>query len=288
LTLATGCRPKPPAADFGSPRAALLTVAGELRRFEARDFYRQPFPVDLSGVNAFSAALVRLENFESLHPGVQTDVVEFLRGEALLCLRDYRAANDAFERAARLESELRPRAQERRALALSLEEKASFPPSQESVNESLELLDNRRAELRAFAQAVQGRPAKTLALLEAEQADVDWARAITQTRSLRAAGIEEAVDAWREVIGSHPESYLRMRHRLALAGLFEDLAEEYLEANSPSTLRFVREDFLRLADAARSVYWEIAGADGFPEKLVARARLEAMNQLVEEALRHRP
>src|SRR5690606_3053942 len=90
---ALGCRPKAPAVDFASPHATLLTIAGETRRFANQDLYRQPFPVDLSGINAFSAALARLENFERLHPGKQRDVVSILRGEALLCLRDYPAAS---------------------------------------------------------------------------------------------------------------------------------------------------------------------------------------------------
>jgi len=98
--LSAGCRPKPPAAEFASPHATLLTIAGETRRFASQDLYAQPFPIDLSGVNAFSAALARLENFERLHPGQQRDVVELLRGEALLCLRDYLAAAAAFGRAA--------------------------------------------------------------------------------------------------------------------------------------------------------------------------------------------
>ena len=91
-----------------------------------------------------------------------------------------------------------------------------------------------------------------------------------------------------EVIGLHPKSHLRMRHRLSLAEQYDQLVTEYLEVNPPGTLRFQRSDFEGLANMARRLYLEIALADGFPEKLVARARLEAVNLSVEETLRYVP
>jgi hypothetical protein len=289
---AFGCRPKAPAADFASPHATILTIAGETRRFASQDLYRQPFPVDLSGINAFAAALARLENFERLHPGEQRDVVALLRGEALLCLRDYPAAAAAFARAASATPEpaLRDRALARRSLAEELAAKSLYPSTEEerSVRGALEALDRRRAELRRYAATLKERPARPLAEIEAEQADVDWARAATQARSLRPDGADAALEAWAEVLRLHPESARRWRHRMALGLLLEELATEYLEANPSETLRFERAEFERLANAARTLYLDVSGADGFPEKLAARARLEAMNVLVEETLRHLP
>src|SRR5690606_24267514 len=159
------------------------------------DFYERPFPVDLSGVNAFAAALVRLENFQVLHPRAQRDVVAFLMGEARLCLRDYAAAAAEFDRAARLS----PADSPLRIAARELGELAAYPVSEAPIDAAVRLLDERRRALARFAAALADendadkRPATALARVEAEQADVDWARAIEQTRALRPGGAREAL-----------------------------------------------------------------------------------------------
>jgi hypothetical protein len=270
------------------PAEALTLVAADLRRFEEYDFYRLPIPADLSGVHAFAAALIRLENHERMHPGRLPDVVAFLKGEALLCLREYGAAARAFEEAMRAQTELAATSQRRREFALLMLELTRLPPGDLPVAEAIDALDRRREAILRRAEATTSRPEATLLRIETEGADVDWARAVSQARPLRADGIEAMVAAWRDVIRRHPRSNRRYAHRLALADEFSRLLDEYLEANPATTLRFDRAQFETLANEARRLYLEVAQADGFSEKLVGRARLEALSALVEETVRHVP
>ena len=68
----------------------------------------------------------------------------------------------------------------------------------------------------------------------------------------------------------------RLRHVLALAYLFDELAHEYVEAVPPSSLEFDPASFQELIDPATELYEGVAGHDGTPEKLEAARRLEAL------------
>ena len=62
---------------------------------------------------------------------------------------------------------------------------------------------------------------------------------------------------------------------LALADLYADLSEEYVEAHPPESLSFDPPSFHELVDGASQIYRAVASLDGTPEKLEAARRLEA-------------
>ena len=62
---------------------------------------------------------------------------------------------------------------------------------------------------------------------------------------------------------------------LALADLYADMADEYVQANPPEGLRFDPPTFQELVDSAARLYEVVANQDGSTEKLQAQQRLEA-------------
>ena len=62
---------------------------------------------------------------------------------------------------------------------------------------------------------------------------------------------------------------------IALANLYVDIAEEYVDAHPPESLHFDATRFRDLTQAASQLYETVANQDGTPEKLEASRRLEA-------------
>ena len=79
----------------------------------------------------------------------------------------------------------------------------------------------------------------------------------------------------QRVVMRHGGSKNSSRHLLALAELYADLAEEYVDANPPESLRFDPARFQELIDTAARVFEMVASRDGTPEKLEASRKLEA-------------
>ena len=66
-----------------------------------------------------------------------------------------------------------------------------------------------------------------------------------------------------------------MRHLLALADFYAQLAREYTEAVPPASLAFDPARFSELSDASIQLYELVGSHDGRPEKLEATRKLEA-------------
>jgi hypothetical protein len=110
---------------------------------------------------------------------------------------------------------------------------------------------------------------------EIERTDVARADYFAALRQLLPDGDVRAAAERQRVVMRHPDSKNSSRHLLALAELYADLAEEYVDANPPETLRFDPARFQELIDTAARVYEMVAARDGTPEKLEASRKLEA-------------
>ena len=78
------------------PHENLLSILADLERYTGLDLYRHRAPLDPAGTNLYRASLVRLRNYERLHPDRYRDVVAFARGRALERLDDHEQAAEAF------------------------------------------------------------------------------------------------------------------------------------------------------------------------------------------------
>ena len=110
---------------------------------------------------------------------------------------------------------------------------------------------------------------------EIERTDVARADYFAALRRLIPDGDVRAAAERQRVAMRHHDSKNSSRHLLALAELYADLAEEYVDANPPESLRFDPARFQELIDTAARVYEMVATRDGTPEKLEASRRLEA-------------
>jgi hypothetical protein len=110
---------------------------------------------------------------------------------------------------------------------------------------------------------------------EIERTDVARADYFAALRRLLPDGDVRAAAERQRVVMRHPDSKNSSRQLLALAALYADLAEEYVDANPPESLRFDPARFQELIDTAARVYEMVAARDGAPEKLEASRKLEA-------------
>jgi hypothetical protein len=115
------------------------------------------------------------------------------------------------------------------------------------------------------------------AVVREEQERVDAARArfLVDTRRVVPDGDVRALAALQQLVSRHRESKNANDHLLALADLYAELAEEYVEAHPPESLDFDPPRFEELVEAAARLYEAVANQDGAPEKLEAGRRLEA-------------
>ena len=94
-------------------------------------------------------------------------------------------------------------------------------------------------------------------------------------RKLLPEGDVRAVAELQRVVVRHSESKNVNRHLIAMANLYAELAEEYVDAYPPESLLFDAARFRELSEAASQLYEMVANRDGTPEKLEASRRLEA-------------
>lgn len=276
------------------PTASVLEVVALLRRHVPDDTYRFEPARDFTGRNVFRASLIRLENLERVHAdalraGHLDDVISFAKARALERLRAYDLAAEQYRKAAAREGELRAEALRSAALCDALAEaiaigfepdrplppdtaRAPAPPDPEAA---LADFDRRVALLEAIEAEAAGSHQVFVAREEVERADRARARYFVARRKLAPDGDLRAIAELQRLVSRHRESRNANRNLLELAGLYAELAEEYVEARPPESLWFDPTVFQDLVDAASRLYEVVTNQDGAPEKLEAARRLEA-------------
>jgi len=289
---ALGCASKPGADPRYRPAENVLEVVAVLRAHVPDDTYRFEPARDFTGRNVYRSSLLRLESLERVHAealaaGHLDGVIAFAKGRSLERLRAFDLAADQYRHAAERDAAL---ADEALASARTCDELAAAaglavdlgrvsPETARVEPAELERVvadfDARGARLESLADAVAGTHYPPVVREELERTDV--ARA-DYFRSLRAAlpdGDVRAAAELQRVVTRHRDSKNTSRHLIALAGLYEELAVEYVEAHPPESLLFDPVRFQELADAASRLYETVSAQDGRPEKLEAARRLEA-------------
>jgi hypothetical protein len=275
------------------PTESVLEVVAVLRRHIPDDTYRFPPALDFTGRNVYRSSLIRLENLEQVHAdalrsGYMDEVIAFAKGRSLERIRGFALAAEAYRKAALRQGSLEMEALRSASLCDTLEEAADlgFDPDRPPETEGDEALPTGDSELLAgyerrvaLLEALEEEAAEThydfMIREEIERADAARARWFASVRLLTADGNVRALAERQRLVVRHRESKNANRHMLALADLYADMADEYVQANPPEGLRFDPPTFQELVDAAARLYEAVANQDGSTEKLQAQQRLEA-------------
>lgn len=267
--------------DPYSPHETLLGIAAEYKLLEAGDPYRDPPGRDLAGQHIARSTLVRLANYEALHPGRFELEILALRARCYERLGDLDTARALHARCAAEDWDLAPDARHRVEMLdriLAIRDDSDAP---RDVLEAIVILEEQADRLHLLARDIEDREYRAYALIEAENAEVRRTELLVQQRWLLAGGEEQAVEAARQLLRRHEESRRAREHALRLVRLHRELAEEEAALRPPETLDFDRARFEEHLDAALEIATRLSQEDGHPERLVAGRELEALLALRE-------
>jgi len=286
----TACKTTPGPDPRYKPSEGVLEVVTVLRRHVPDDTYHFPPAQDFTGRNVYRSSLLRLESLETLHGETlhashMEGVVIFAKGRALERLQAYPLAGAQYSLAADLDSELAVEAlrsadlcqalDDATAIGVGLDELALQEGLETDADGMLTLFERRISRLEAVAQQADGTHHVYVVMEEVERADVARAEYFVGLRQILPDGDVRAAAELERLVVRHGDSKNGNRHVLALAGLYEDLAVEYVDANPPESLYFDPVRFQELIDATSRLYEVVANQDGRPEKLEASRKLEA-------------
>ena len=288
------CASTPEVDPAYAPTENVLEVVAVLRRHVPDDTYRFEPARDYTGRNVYRSSLLRLESLESrqrdaLQAGHLDGVIAFAKGRALERLRAFDLAAETYRVAADRDAELRSEALQSADVCDTLERASRGGPEldelaanaaaegrlQTEIDGALGRYDEQASALETLAESVEESHYVFVVREEIERLDVARASYFAALRKLIPEGDVRAAAEQQRVAMRHRDSKNSSRHLLALAELYADLAEEYVAANPPESLRFDPARFQELIDTAARVYEMVATRDGTPEKIEASRKLEA-------------
>jgi len=275
VALGVGCNAKEKYQPY-SPHENLLSIAAEFQLLSGADAYRDPLGRDLTGQSIARSTLVRLANYEALHPGRLAPEVLFLRARALELIGDYASAKRSYDESAEFETELREEARRRSELVQRLQLAMALEGATENLPDLVSALARRATDLRLLAGTFEDDFYRGLALRESEAVSVRRGELMATHRYLLPDGEQQAIRALEQLVSDHRDSARGMEHALRLAHFHYTLAEEEVRLNPPEGSTFSVERFRRHYDRAVDLMYRVAQADGRDEKLVARHELDAL------------
>ncbi|MBN1477262.1 hypothetical protein JXA47_10950 [Candidatus Sumerlaeota bacterium] len=256
----------------------MLTILAELELHRHEDLYRFGYPRDVTGQNVFRASLVRLANWEAQWPGRWPDIVAFSKALAYESLGEFTEARLHFERVAAMDTDLSEAADEHLAVIERFAELESFEPQGQTLTLFLLDFEDHVEDWRREAVRRRDTPWESITRVAWEQSEMQLAEALREARFSLSDGEERYRASCEALIENHGESHRIHRHWLRLGDYHRDLAERLVVFNPPSQTAFDLDTFESLITAARAIYLQVERADGFHEKLEARARLAALEE----------
>ncbi|MFH0793921.1 MAG: hypothetical protein V2A74_07810, partial [bacterium] len=255
---------------YYQPEENLLNVVTELYRHFDDDLYRFPYPLDLSGQNLFKATLVRLANYEKLHPDRFREEVLYAKGLCYERLGDYPAAMKNYSEAEAAQNGLTLVAAARRQKVARLSAIVDANRDRTSLDRYLAELKFQIDDLDALTKDWNDdQDFGPLARLEREALQRERALVLFRNRYVIPDGSRAGLDAAEELIESNPDSRSHYSHLLMLGDFYSELAHDYVILYDPARAEFESDEFDRLVSAAQRLYFEVSEADGYPEKLEA-------------------
>ncbi len=270
------------APAYAQPGENLLLIVAEIQRHLDDDVYRFPYATDVTGQNIFRSQIVRLENYEKLYPGRMSDVVALAKAQAWERLCAFKVAGANYEKAKDSSDEavLKLAGQgfertKRFSLAADPEpDRSSMRTTEKDLQFKIELLGK-------LADEFKGTPHACLAQIARERTQMQLAEFYVLMRVILPYTTAEAQQTLKKNAELNRSSKLRYSHHLRLADFYMERAREYTLKEDPAGAGFSLKRFEELISPARTEYKIIEEADGFPEKLEARAKLLALEAFVD-------
>lgn len=259
-----------------TPHENLLSIAAEFQLLAPLNPYSDPVGRDLTGQSIARSTLVRVSNYEALHPGRLTPELLVLKARSLELLGDYASARRNYQEAATYDTELRADSERRAAILETLAAAAVSPAAGTDLPTYIAALGRQAADLRLLADAQPDPLYRALALVEAERVDVRRAELMAANRQVLTDGERQAMQALEKVVTDHRGSARALEHALRLAHYHRSLAEEEVRLYTPESLEFRGDYFRTHFEASRDLLYRISQADGRPERQVARHELDAL------------
>lgn len=260
-----------------APYEDLIGVVADLTWHLDDDLYRFPAAKDALGHDVFQLGLHRLQSWQKRFPSRMTDVATFGMAGALFRLREYKTAQEAYQRVAGMTgSALATRARDEAQRLTPFVTTAAMPEDGADLNARFTAL---RTKLTAWGNVVDSTSATaphSLALVEEERLERAVAALVTTHRNVIKDGAQTAERALRFLIEKHSDSKLLPLHVLALGDYYAELTRGYATAHDRA-LTFNEDEFVQIADRALDVYRKVATWDGAKEKPEGQARFAALD-----------
>ena len=276
----SGCS-SAPKYDPYRPYENILTIMADCRRFLDVNIYKYPYPDDFTDQNAYKSFLVRLANYRHIHPDKFQQPVMFMQARLYERLGDYNQAAYYYRQCSQSDSSLAEKASERLNVCENFQTVCNFEIQAETPAQYIEQYLSQLEAMDILAQKCAGTDMAPVALVEKEKLQVEYALFLQKNRNLISDGTRRAVKAWEEIIEEHSESKNYPGHRMMLADFYVSMAKEYVSRRPPERIGFNWEIFRSYVFPARDVYYQISKMDGYPEKLEASGKLEAVMAWIE-------
>jgi hypothetical protein len=282
VLLGVGCKTaktKKMEAHYG-PSESVVEMVAVLRRHVPDDTYRFPAASDFTGRNVYRSSLLRLESIERLHAdelrsGYMSPVIAFAKGRALERLRAYDLAAEHYREVARRDDALADEARRSAYVCEQIQEAVSIGTDLQNPLAEPDPVLEIIALLSFLLEEVADTHYAAVVKEEIERADEVRAAWFVDHRHDVVDGHLRGVAELQRVVKRHAASKRRLRHILALADYFDELAHEYVDAAPPESIGFDPAKFQELVDPTAHLYQSVASHDGTPEKIEAARKLEA-------------
>jgi len=293
-TLLVSCSSSPKTDERYRPAENILEIVAVLRRHVPDDTYHFEPARDFTGRNVYRSSLLRLESIERVHAGAlraghMDGVLAFAKGRALERMRAFSLASASYRLAADFEPSLAVEALRSADICSALvntlelgmnlatlaDRREGDVLSADDPDAMIAQFDERLAALDSIAAAAGETHHSFIVQEEVERTDVARSRYFAAIRFVIPNGNLRAVSELQRVVVRHRDSKHSSHHLLALADLYVDMSEEYIEANPPESMRFDPVHFQELIESASQLFQVVSNRDGTAEKIEAGRRLEA-------------
>ncbi|MGE0823782.1 MAG: hypothetical protein AB7G75_14000 [Candidatus Binatia bacterium] len=255
----------------------LLKIVNEFQRTAGKDTYRFPIPKDVTGANVYKATLIRLQDYETKHPGAYGEIIAFTRARAYEGLHEYEKALSQYHTVSQSTTNtLQADATKAIEILTQFQAIRTQPLSATTPVEYLKSLDQQITAWQEQQKQHTGTYYEILAKEEEERLDHVKVLFLLINRHRIEDGNESVVLAYSQLIDKHKESKNRYGYQIEFGDFYFTLAKEYVAQSDPQSLQFDTSTFEEVGRTALRLYAQVAQEDGIIEKLEAKGKLEAL------------
>ena len=273
------------------PYKNLLEILSDFRRHLNDDTYRFLPAKDITGKNIYKATLIRLKNYQEIHPGYMEDMISFSMAKAFEKLHDYEQAVFHYEKLLNTKSRLEDEARKNINICadflrlIEKNRKRKKDLSEKTIEENLKSFDNVLKRWDTLNKRYKNTPYEFLSKEEEEKVDVEKIDFIVKNRYKLTNGVNLAIIGYNQLIEKHKESKKIYSHIIKFGNLYNTLSKEYVAEYNPRGLSFDISEFNKLAHSALDLYGIVASKDGIPEKVEAKGMIESYQAYIEKIRR---